>query len=141
MRAPFLALMLAGCSTAPDVGKPCRLTRPAGAGVAFIRSNDPTLDARFDLLSTGDAECADLACLREAGADFSALDGDGNAHGVCTSPCVEDADCGGLRCQQLAFDPAFLERLRQTDPATYQRAFGDGASALYCVSPAEAVPR
>jgi hypothetical protein len=146
IRAGFAALLggllLAACNPPVDYGQPCQLIRPAfpdGGGIAFIPVGDPEIDPRFDFLSNGDPDCEDLVCIRQAGKDYSAMEGNGNAHGECSTACIGDSDCGdaslGLTCSQLAFDQEFLDQLRTQDPATYAEFFGDSASAHYCTDP------
>ena len=147
MRAGLLALLagllLAACNPPVDYGQVCRLTRPTqadGGGLEYIPADDPALaDADFDFLSNGDTDCEDLVCVRQHGKDFRSNDEDGMAHGICSTPCIGDSDCGdqasGLVCHQLAFDQAFLDQLRENDPATYEEYFGDSSSPNYCINP------
>lgn len=148
MRAALLAAMVGGlalvaCEPPKDYGQQCRLTRPSfpdGGGIEYLKKDDAAIDPRFDFLANGDPDCEDLVCVRQHGKDYSQIDqGDGNAHGECSTPCIGDEDCGdpakGLKCSQLAFDQTFLDNLKKNDPATYAQYFGDSASALYCVDP------
>jgi len=139
--AVALVAALAACQPPLDYGTPCRLTHAFadGGGISFVAAGDTSIDPRFDFLANGDPDCEDLVCIRQAGKDYSKIDTDGNAHGECSTPCIEDADCGdpakGLQCHQLAFDQAFLNQLCTQDPATCHQAFGDSASATYCTDP------
>lgn len=135
------AAMLVACNPPSDIGNPCRLTRAADdGGVDFIPVGDSAIDPRFDFLANGDPDCENLVCVRQAGKDYSAQEsGDNLARGLCSNSCIDATDCGdqsrGMVCQQLAFDQAFLDNLKNSDPATYQQYFGDSASSTYCIDP------
>ena len=142
------ALLATACNPPKDFGNVCRLTKPSAGGdggVDYIFKDDPTVKSGFDFLANGDPDCEDLVCLRQAGKDYAtadaAPDSEGKLylHGECSTPCIDNTDCGeparGLQCVKLAFDQAFLDNLKRTDPITYNQYFGDVASALFCTDP------
>lgn len=146
IRAGFAALLggllLVACNPPVDYGKPCRLTRPTlpdGGGIEFIPGGDPAIDYRFTFLANGDSDCEDLVCIRQDHKDYSALDTPKNAYGECSTPCLEDSDCGdqslGLLCQPPAFDQEFIDQLCSTDPATCSQYFGDTSASKFCIDP------
>lgn len=138
---PLLGLLaFGGCKEATDFGAPCRIMVPKGDGtLEVVKSNDPRIDPRFDFLSSGNSDCENLLCLREAGVDYGESDADGNAHGICSTPCIDVTDCGepekALDCQKLGFDQEYLDKLKQADPKTFADYFGESASATYCIDP------
>ncbi len=144
-----LAFAAIGCKPPSDLDNPCRLEVPDpmnDGGYIVLKAGDPSIDTRFDFISTGNSDCENLVCIRmHDPADGFYDDSDGNAHGRCSNTCIptsadgKSTDCSGsvsaLVCQQLSFSQTFIDSFCQSDPADCSSVFGDNASATYCVDP------
>jgi hypothetical protein len=143
LRVVFAAslLSLAGCQAERDLGLECRMTKPTEAGPEDILASSVE-DPNLDYMALGSAECDDLVCVRTAGSE-NPENVDGKARGYCTAPCIDARDCepdfegrtGTMGCERLLPDQEFLETLKQSDPELYEKTFGSGVSAKYCVKP------
>jgi hypothetical protein len=158
-RATFVALVallaLSGCAKT-DLGQTCAMTKPKPAGgcPAGESSTGPTCPITWaeiedqagtkDIVALGSPVCDDLVCVHSAHSSGDpAADDKGNAQGYCTACCLTDADCdpdfqgnkGTMTCAQLLLSDAFMQQLKDNDPATYQKLFGDGACSHYCILP------
>jgi hypothetical protein len=126
------ALLVAGCQS-PDVGQRCQLPFHAGA------TNDgPTPEtAAGDYLEVGNTACDNLICIVSPAVDGGRYNScaEGNC-GYCSKPCVSDQDCStsqtGLVCRQMVLDPAFIQKLQQTDPALLETYLSDIRFSSYC---------
>jgi len=142
--AALLVVGLGACQAEKDLGQTCKMTRPNPiAGEAPIELEaDQVADGSFDYMAFGAAECDDLVCLRTSGS-ANPENEEGRARGYCSAPCIDASDCdpdylgnkGTMRCEQVLPDQEFLDALRRSDPETYEKTFGSGAAAKYCVLP------
>jgi hypothetical protein len=148
---------LVACNVPTDLNNPCRLSKPDpnnDGGLIFIMTTDPIVVgtngtstfSQFDFISSGDSDCENLVCIREANPAMGFYDDtDGYEHGRCSNNCIVDqgnshsSNCGeaekGLICRQLALDQSFIDAYCNSDPAGCQCIFGTDTSATYCVDP------
>jgi hypothetical protein len=127
--------LLAGCQS-PDVGQRCELLwNASGANPA------PTpASVASDYFETGNAGCDNLVCIVSPQAPGDRYYSCAGAQcGYCSKPCVSDKDCfkseTGLVCRQIVLDPAFIEALRQRDPATAATYLANIQFSSYCAVP------
>ena len=104
-----------------------------------------------DYISFGSTECEDLVCVRDSAFMESTESGlpvgpNQPAYGVCSTACTPTAQstCTAsdssidktakthLTCRRLVLDQDTLDRLRETDPVTYQEYFGTNTSPYFC---------
>jgi hypothetical protein len=127
--------LLAGCQS-PDVGQRCQLL---WSDASAIRPPTPAT-AASDYFESGNAGCDNLVCIvspRQPGERY--YDCAGTQCGYCSKPCVSDKDCfkseTGLVCRQIVLDLAFIEALRQRDPALAATYLADIQFSSYCAVP------
>lgn len=151
------ALLLGGCEVSSEIGKECTLVRKATAEeqAQFGRDIMPVLEKEIasqqDFISFGSLECEDLICVRDSDfprptRDDGALNGEAEAKGYCSKPCVEGSnacevkDTSGvlpglperMTCRAMLLDQATLEALRAANEAQYRRTFGENNSPFFC---------
>lgn len=144
------AVAVASCSPRPQNNIPCTLVKkdpsdPTGQRSVFIYEPEISANASRDVISFGAVECEDLVCIREGGAPIG-NDPSVAVAGWCSKPCLEgqtnacpsndpalDKDpATAMSCRKLLLDEEALNSLRQTDPTTYKRYFGDTQSPFFC---------
>ena len=142
----FLGVLMPACKAKTDLGQVCKMTRPRSD-----KNTDQDIpegkvgNKNIDYLALGSAECDDLACIRTSRSE-NPDNKDGKAFGYCTSPCIDDSNCSPdfngaentMKCERMLLDEAFLQTLKETDPATFEATFGTSASARFCVLPRKA---
>ncbi|MBI5546601.1 MAG: adventurous gliding motility lipoprotein CglC [Deltaproteobacteria bacterium] len=152
------ALALTACSATTDLGQTCKMTKPckeAGCTKPVnILQSEVEKNTGLDYVALGSAECDDLVCIRTANSlnpdpvcpnegDTTCPASERVAMGYCTSGCLDEANCrpdfqgksDTMQCNQLLLSDSYLNQLKTEDPDTYNRVFGSGASANYCILP------
>jgi hypothetical protein len=143
---PALALAAAAALAAcqpPDVGQRCALetwqnqdTRPVPTTISS------------DYLETGNVACDNLICIVSPVSSGKYSDCPGTPDplkpqlgqcGYCSKPCVSNQDCypsqTGLECRQMVLDPAFIQALRDADPALADKYLASVQFSSYCAVP------
>jgi hypothetical protein len=144
---PALALAAAAALAAcqpPDVGQRCQLKTWQGTNPP---PPTPTSIAS-DYLETGNVACDNLVCIVSPvrSGKYSDCPGapDGQPSylgqcGYCSKPCVSNQDCypsqTGLECRQMVLDPAFIQALRDKDPALADKYLAGVQFSSYCAVP------
>ncbi|MBX5482520.1 MAG: adventurous gliding motility lipoprotein CglC [Myxococcaceae bacterium] len=149
-----LAVAGSGCKAKTDLGQPCILVRkdPSDTdpsdGIRSIDILEDEVTPGKDFVSFGSTECDDLVCVRDA-SDPPGEKGT-PAQGFCTRPCVQASETSCLTgddqvdretpftCRSLLLDEDTLASIKQADPQTYQRYFGDTQSPYFCARPRQA---
>jgi hypothetical protein len=133
--AVLFALAVAGCQS-PDVGQRCQLPFHLGA----IDPAPTPATVSGDYLEVGNTVCDNLVCIVSpavSGGRYN--DCAGSNCGYCSKPCVSNQDCAtsetGLVCRQMVLDPAFIQKLQQTDPALLEDYLADIRFSSYCAVP------
>jgi len=96
------------------------VTTDQPTAVARTRGGAPTPQtAAGDYLEVGNTACDNLICIVSPAVEGGRYnDCVGGNCGYCSKPCVSDQDCSrsetGLACRQMVLDPAFIQKLQQT---------------------------
>ncbi|MBI3185257.1 MAG: adventurous gliding motility lipoprotein CglD [Myxococcales bacterium] len=150
--ASLTALALAGCPVSTDLGQPCILVRkdpsdPTGKRSIAIKEGDPFIKDRAgkDFISFGATACEDFVCVRDSSFARPAGSLDtADAVGYCSRPCVQGSTCPAanpqdnenpatrLSCRPLLLDVETLNAIKQADPQTFTKYFGDTTSPYFC---------
>ncbi|MFL5322266.1 MAG: adventurous gliding motility lipoprotein CglC [Myxococcaceae bacterium] len=138
----------AGCGPSSGLNKDCILVKkdPNDASkTAQITEADVQSNNNRDIISFGSTDCEDLVCVHEAGSPLT-----GNPakelHGFCSKACLEGStnSCPSdnpeddkkpdtkFSCRSLLLDEQTLATLRQSDPESYKKFFGDTTSPFFC---------
>jgi len=133
--AVLAALALAACQS-PDVGQRCQL--PFHSGATAPGPTPATVSG--DYLEVGNTVCDNLICIVSPAVTGGRYNGcSGDNCGYCSKPCVSNQDCAtsetGLVCRQMVLDPAFIQKLQQTDPALLETYLSDIRFSSYCAVP------
>lgn len=139
---------LAGCKETTDLGTPCILVgKDPNNPDASVPLKEGSIKPNRDYISFGALECDDKVCVRDS--TFSRPEGatdDSDAIGYCSRQCVQNSTIGcpaadpaddnnaarRLSCRALILDETTLAAIRQADPETFRRYFGDTESPYFC---------
>lgn len=124
-----------GCQSR-DVGDPCQ---PVLSPTEPAACTDPTTDTADFFESSATNNCENLICIHSAG-EGCTESSPKTLLGLCSKPCVSDSDCfpdeTHMVCRRVVLSEAFINWLRENNPAALERYLQDIQFSSYCALPA-----
>jgi hypothetical protein len=134
----LLAVGVAGCPPATDLGVPCTLVRRNPDGGSPVNILEEEIRAGRDVVSFGSTGCEDLTCVRDLTQPARPDTPKSPAQGYCSRQCAEgtstcaSSDGKTYYCRALIMDSVTLQALCQDNPDKCRNYFGTITSPYFC---------